>query len=285
MHNKKKTAIVVEGGGFKSIFTAGVLDAFLSFEYDPFDIYLGVSGGAMNLSSYVSKQYKRNYKIINKVASNSNLFSIVRYLKGGNYFGLDILLEDAKREMPFDFVAANRSVENRDFLIVVTNIETGKPIYLNPKNGNWIDYLKASGSLPVVTRGFFEMNSIKLIDGGISDPIPVKKAYELGANRIILLRTFPVDYVADWGLENLISPYFYSGYDRLQRLLNKNAEIYNNIVRYINKPQKDLEIIQIAPDNLLDTTTMSQDKKTLNQDYCLGLEKGLDFLMNTKIKK
>ena len=57
-------------------------------------------GGAMILSPYVSRLYKHNYKIIKKVASNSNLFSFVRYLKGGSYFDLDILIEDAKKKFP-----------------------------------------------------------------------------------------------------------------------------------------------------------------------------------------
>ena len=53
LKQNNKIAIVVEGGGFKSAFSAGVLDSFIINNFDPFDIYVGVSGGAMNLTSYI----------------------------------------------------------------------------------------------------------------------------------------------------------------------------------------------------------------------------------------
>ena len=91
-HKGKTVTIDIKCGQFQGIFTARILNIFLSSGYDPFSIYNGVSGGTMKLSSNVSRQYKRNYKIIKKVASNSNLFSIIRYLNSGSYFNLEILI-------------------------------------------------------------------------------------------------------------------------------------------------------------------------------------------------
>ena len=86
-------ALIVEGGGFKSGFTAGVLDSFIINRFNPFHLYLGVSGGAMNLTSYISRQYKRNINIISAMSENTNFISIVRFLKGGNYMELKYLLK------------------------------------------------------------------------------------------------------------------------------------------------------------------------------------------------
>ena len=92
MDRKNQIALIVEGGGFKSAFTSGILDSFIINEFDPFHLYLGVSGGAMNLTSYISLQYKRNIKIISAMSTNSSFISIVRFLKGGNYIELIYLI-------------------------------------------------------------------------------------------------------------------------------------------------------------------------------------------------
>ena len=98
---QNKIALIVEGGGFKSGFTAGILDSFIINQFNPFHIYLGVSGGAMNLTSYISKQYKRNINIISAMSENTNFISIVRFLKGGNYMELKYLLEVTSNQFPF----------------------------------------------------------------------------------------------------------------------------------------------------------------------------------------
>ena len=97
-----KIALIVEGGGFKSGFTAGIIDSFIINKFNPFHLYLGVSGGAMNLTSYISRQYKRNVNIISSMSVNTNFISIVRFLKGGNYMELKYLMEVALKEYPFD---------------------------------------------------------------------------------------------------------------------------------------------------------------------------------------
>ena len=99
---QNKIALIVEGGGFKSGFTAGILDSFIINNYNPFHLYLGVSSGAMNLTSYISKQYKRNINIILSMSENTNFISIVRFLKGGNYMELKYMLEVITEKYSFD---------------------------------------------------------------------------------------------------------------------------------------------------------------------------------------
>ena len=93
LEQQHRLAIIVEGGGFKSAFTAGILDSFIINKFFPFQIYMGVSGGAMNLTSYISRQYKRNINIISAMSESTSFISIVRFLKGGNYMELKYLLE------------------------------------------------------------------------------------------------------------------------------------------------------------------------------------------------
>ena len=104
---QNQLVLIVEGGGFKSGFTAGILDSFIINGFNPFQLYLGVSGGAMNLTSYISKQYKRNINIILAMSENTNFISLVRFFKGGNYMELKYLLEVTSKEYPLDIDAAN----------------------------------------------------------------------------------------------------------------------------------------------------------------------------------
>ena len=273
-----KIALIVEGGGFKSSFTAGVLDSFIVNKFNPFDLYLGVSGGAMNLTSYISLQYKRNIKIILDISKNSNFISLVRFLKGGNYVELKYLLDVAEKKHPFDIKAASNNLSGRDCRFVVTNFETGRAGYLSVKEYGWIKSLEATGTLPIATRGYCEIAGKKYIDGGLANPLPVKRVYDWGYNTIVLIRTNPSKLQAHWKIESLYAPYLYKNNDKLQSLINRNASIYNRSKEYIISPPEDLKIIQIAPRELLKCGVVTNTIENIKADYRNGIEAGLDAL-------
>ena len=229
-------ALIVEGGGFKSAFTAGVLDSFIANKYDPFDLYIGVSGGAMNLTSYISMQYKRNIDIISNISENTNFVSIIRFLKGGNYVELNYLHEVATKKYPFHQSSANNNLNSGDFKVVVTDYESGKPAYLSVKKYGWNDSIRATSTLPIAIRGYFEINNKKYIDGGLTDPLPAKQVYKWGYKDIVLLRTNPIDINPDWNIESLYAPYFYKDNAKIQKLISRNNIIYSNAQKYINAP-------------------------------------------------
>ena len=273
-----KIALIVEGGGFKSSFTAGVLDSFIINKFNPFNLYLGVSGGAMNLTSYISLQYKRNIKIILEISKNSNFISLVRFLKGGNYVELKYLLDVAEKKHPFNIKVANNNLSGKDCRFVVTNFETGRAGYLSVKEYGWIKTLEATGTLPIATRGYCEIAGKKYIDGGLANPLPVKRVYDWGYNTIVLIRTNPSKLQAHWKIESLYAPYLYKNNDKLQSLINRNASIYNRSKEYIISPPEDLKIIQIAPRELLKCGVVTNTIENIKADYRNGIEAGLDAL-------
>ena len=235
---KSHIALIVEGGGFKSSFTAGILDCFIMNNFDPFHLYLGISGGAMNITSYVSQQYKRNIKIISAMGENTNFISLVRFLKGGNYMELKYLLEVSSKDYPFDINAANHYLKDSEYKVVVTNYNSGNPEYLSVKKYGWQKTMEATGSLPVATRGYCEIAGRKYIDGGLSDPLPVKRVYDWGYRNIILLRTHPQDMKPNWSLESLYAPLLYRDNIKLQKLVTRNDKIYSREQKYISSPYK-----------------------------------------------
>ncbi len=271
-------ALIVEGGGFKSGFTAGVIDSFIINGFDPFHLYLGVSGGAMNLTSYISRQYKRNINIISAMSENTNFISIVRFLKGGNYMELKYLLEVTEKKYPFDIDVANKHLKNADCRVVVTNYLNGNSAYLSVKKYGWLKTMEATGSLPMATRGYCEIAGRKYIDGGLSDPLPVKRVYDWGYRNIILLRTHQNDIEADWKLTSLYAPIIYRDNPKLQKLIMRNDKIYSRKQKYISNPPEDLKLIQVAPETELECGVISNNLKDIQMDYRYGLELGLDVL-------
>ncbi len=90
---KVKTALVVEGGGMRGAFSAGVLNAFGYKGYDQFDLYIGVSAGACNLASHLAGQYDRNFDITMTYSTTQRFISPWRFLAMGHYMDLDWLCD------------------------------------------------------------------------------------------------------------------------------------------------------------------------------------------------
>lgn len=278
---KKKMAIVAEGGGFRNIFSAGVLDAFLSSGFDNFDIYIGVSGGAMVLSSYVAKQYKRSSRIITEIAAHPDFMSAKRYIAGGDYLGLDVLMDIENKVYPFDFKTALKNIAEKDFIIVCTDVDSGQPAYMRPDATHWNLYLKASGSLPILTRSPVDIQNKHLLDGALSSPLPVARAIEMGAERIIVIRTRPIgvqESHIESNIEGIISSYLYRELPMVQKVIREHASIYNRANELMQHPPKGVEIIQIAPPEVLECSIAHQTLRTLKNDYRLGMELGMDFV-------
>ena len=278
LEKQHQIALIVEGGGFKSGFTAGILDSFIINGFYPFHFYLGVSGGAMNLTSYISRQYKRNINIISSMGENTNFISIVRFLKGGNYMELKYMLEVIEEKYPFNVNVANEHLKDADCKVVVTNCENGNAAYLSIKQYGWIKTMEATGSLPVATRGYCEIAGKKYIDGGLADPLPVKRVYDWGYRNIVLLRTHPIKVKPDWNIESLYAPFFYRDKPILKKLIMRNDKIYTRKQKFITNPPEDLILFQIAPETELECGVISNNIEHIHMDYRYGMEKGMDSL-------
>ena len=138
--------------------------------------------------------------------------------------------------------------------------------------------MEATGSLPMATRGYCKIAGRKYIDGGLSDPLPVKKVYDWGYRNIVLLRTNTNDMKPDWNLETLYAPLFYRDNPKHQNLITRNDKIYGRKLKYISNPPKDLKLIQVAPKTALECGVISSSLEHILLDYRYGLEKGMDAL-------
>jgi len=275
----EKIALVIEGGGFKSVFSAGVLDAFLMNKFNPFDIYIGVSSGAMSLSYYIASQYKIYFSLSKEVSVNEKFLGYTHALSEQGYMDLKFLTTYAKKNNPLELQKMKESTENKQFYVVATNLDNGEAVYLEPNKQNIYRCLRATSSLPFFTKGLCKINGVNLMDGGWSDPIPTKSAADFGANKIIVIRPHPLNYkVQGLSYFGLLAGYWWQNNPKVRDKFFKEHNHYNEAVDFLAKKHKNIEIIQICPDNYLKSGLVGTSKEDLTQDYHHGLEKGMDFL-------
>ena len=279
MSKKEKIALVIEGGGFKSVFSAGVLDAFLINKFNPFDIYIGVSSGAMCLSYYVASQYKSYFSLSKEVSVNEKFLGYKHALSEQGYMDLKFLSKYAKKHNPIDFKNIKETTKNKQFYIVATNLENGEAVYLEPNSKNFYKCLQATSSLPFFTKGSLEINGINFMDGAWSDSIPAKSAADFGATKIIVIRPNPLGYkVSGLSYLGLAAGYWWKNNPKVRDNFFKEDNKYNKAVDFLTKKHKNLEIIQICPDTFLKSSVVGTSQEDLTRDYHDGLEKGMDFL-------
>jgi predicted patatin/cPLA2 family phospholipase len=276
------SALIVEGGGMRGIFSAGVLDAFLELGFDPFQIYIGVSAGACNLSSQVAGQYRRNFRIYTNQMVRPEFISARKFLGGGHYMDLDWLWDAFQREDPLDVVAAEKATREKAFLIVCTSVRTGRPVYLQPRADTWLDYIKASSSVPLFYRGGCHVDGEWLMDGGVADPLPVQEAIRRGAREIVVIRSRPLGYVKSPGLESRVTSFLFRRHAELGRAIRMQAQVYRSAVSLIENPPDGIAIHHIAPARPLRTRRTSQNLDDLKADYELGHELGREAVLQMR---
>jgi len=274
-------ALIVEGGAMRGIFPAGVLKAFSDHNFDDFDLFIGVSAGACNLASFLTGNYDRNYNGYTKLMSQKKFISWKRFLIGGHLMDLDWLWENLNNNYPIDELRINEY--SNKFYIVVTNIKTGKPEYFSPNSQNIHEVLLASSAMPIVYRGFIELDNKKYTDGGVSDPLPIDYAIQKGAKEILILRTRPKCYTSSPKIIDKLWNWLLRNYPNLKKVNSEHSDIYNESLSLIDRIPNDLTIEQICPNVDMVTERTSRDIQGLKDDYRKGYDKGLEYLKNNSL--
>ena len=179
--------LILEGGTFRPIFSAGVMDALLDNDI-MFPYCIGVSAGITNGVSYISKQKGRNLQVLEKYRNDKRYFGMRNFFKCKSIFGLDFLFDEIPNKLlPFD-MDTYQSYQGK-ILVGVTNAVTGETEYLDGKNlDEKTTLLRATCAIPL----FFptiKINDVPYYDGGICDPIPIRKAIADGNDKHLIILT------------------------------------------------------------------------------------------------
>ena len=274
---QNKTALIVEGGGSRGVFSFGVIDSFIKASFNPFEMHFGVSNGAVVQLWYLLKV--SDYNLDKMLFSASKKY--VRYsniLFNKSIMDFEKLYQDANKVFPIDFDRLQRNLDGKNFYIVVSDGETAQPEYVELSRENYINEMLATGSLPVLMKNPIMLNNKRKYDGGITDPLPVKKAYEMGARNITLIRTYEESFIRKTKLENYIAALATKSYPNISRALISNTATYNSALEFIKNPPSDCKIIQICPPHRLKTRRATTNQSIMKADYLVGIQAGQKFL-------
>jgi predicted patatin/cPLA2 family phospholipase len=278
--NKSKTALVVEGGGMRGIFAAGVLNAFGRDGFDPFDLYIGVSAGACHLASHLAGQNDRNFAITLRYSVAAEFINPWRFLRGGHLMDLDWMWDQTIRHCRLDLSHLFHQLRNRkkQYIVVATSMETGSALYLEPDEFSLEHYLKVSSSMPVFYRNILNINTEKATDGGIADPLPVGEAMRRGASDITVIRSRPANYVKRQSLLVPVFALYFRKYPRLVESFRRRAGSYRDAVDLIHRPPAGVRITQIAPPPNAGISRTTREEAILKAAYSAGIDYGLSFM-------
>ena len=194
--SNKKIALIVQGGGQRGIFSAGVLDSFLDHQFDPFELYIGTSAGALNLSSFISRQPRFGYHFIRDVSMDDKFFNLYKYLSKQQPMNLEWALQQVSSSglYPLDVATAHKTLMCRTALACATRKDTLQDYYLPMYQQDWQEVLLASCAIPLLYNQPVNMDELQWVDGGVSAAIPVKEAWRRGADLVVVIRTEPLEY-------------------------------------------------------------------------------------------
>lgn len=274
----KNTALVLEGGGFRGIYSAGVLDCFLKNKvYFPYVI--GVSAGAAYGISYASVQFERNRLVNKRYTADHRYMSWRNWIRTGDLFNPDFIYNEIPNTLvPFDFDRLSNSF--CDFNVVVTNVESGKAEYYSSKNldkQSLLRVIHASGSLPLVSN-MVDFNNQKYLDGGISDSIPIDKAFADGYSKAVVVLTRNADYRKDPPRFKWIIKKRYAKYPRLVNRILSRAEEYNKVLDKIAVFENEGKVFVIRPKQHLKVSRLENNPLKLDMLYEQGYSEMQDKL-------
>lgn len=226
--------LILEGGTFRPIFSCGVMDALLAHGL-MFDYVIGVSAGITDAFSYISRQPERNLEVMRRYRNDPRYLGLRNYRRCRSLFGLDFVFGEVPRTLlPFDWETF-RAYEGR-IRVGVTNARTGQPEYLD---GMQLDddntMLRATCAIPFYFPAI-EIGGVPYYDGGLTDPIPIRKALADGSRKNLIVLTRPDGYRKETTRSTrFAATALRRRYPALPRVLLHRAKLYNDTVCFVNQ--------------------------------------------------
>lgn len=262
--------LVLEGGGMRGVFTCGVIDYFLDKGIE-FPYTVGVSAGAGNGLSYISKQRGRAKKVNIDLYKEHKYIGIKYFITKKNFIDFDFLYNDVPEKiLPYDYDAYFASKQR--FEMVTTNCLTGEANYFEDKKDKqrMITIAKASGSLPIMCPITF-VDDVPMLDGGVVDSIPVLRAQNQGYEKNVVVLTRNKGYRKS-GRNFKLPSFVYRKYPQMRRALENRNDLYNEQLALVEQLEEDGEIFVIRPERPIEVDRLEKDISKLSALYEEGYE-------------
>lgn len=265
-----KSSLVLEGGGMRGIYTAGVLDFFLEKDIE-FETVIGVSAGACHACNFISKQKGRNYHVNTDYLKGSQYLSFRNLIKTKSAFGMEFIFDDIPNKLNlFDYDAFHNS--KSQLITVSSNVETAEPFYRTIVNMYTdVDYIKSSISIPLLAP-IVELDGRKLLDGGICDSIPIAYAQSLGYEKNVVILTRDPSYRK--GKNNLM-PLIrksFKNYPKFIKAVENRHNNYNNTLNLLELLKRQKKVFVIQPKEEVKISQLEKNIDKLKGLYDQGYE-------------
>lgn len=280
----EKIGLVLEGGAMRGMFTSGVLDVFMENGITV-DAAIGVSAGATFGCNFKSKQIGRAIRYNKKYAHDKRYCSFHSLFTSGNLYNADFCYDVLPNQLDlFDY---ETYISNpMDFYVVVTNAETGEPLYTKLKDCREKDmlWMRASASMPLVSTPV-EIDGMKLLDGGIADSVPLEYFESIGFEKNIVVLTQPRDFVKQPPKFFPLMKIILRKYPKIVEAVETRHLRYNKQREYILSREKEGKALVICPEKALGIKRTEKNVAELERVYQEGrrvatknLDKIKDFL-------
>lgn len=276
-----KRGLVMEGGAMRGMFTAGILDVFMENGIS-FDGAIGVSAGATFGCNFKSRQIGRAIRYNKRFAHNWRYCSIRSLIFTGDLYGADFCYNQLPNKLDIYDLETYRS-NPMEFYCVASDCVTGKPVYKKLETCDEKDliWMRASASMPLVSR-VVEVDGYKLLDGGMTDSIPLKYFESIGYNKNVVILTQPRNFTKKNSSLMGLMKIFLRKYPEIVKAMGRRSEVYNQETQEIFKKADTGEIFLICPEQSLGISRTENNPDELQRVYDEGRRTALAKLEEIK---
>ena len=263
-----KTALIMEGGAMRGMFTCGVMDVFMENGI-VFDGAAGISAGAVFGCNFKSRQIGRPIRYNKRFCRDPRYCSVRSLIRTGDLYGADFCYRELPDILdPFDRKAfADNPME---FYAGATDIETGKCVYHRCSDGGDKDmsWFRASASMPVVSRPV-RIDGREYLDGGISDAVPYRYMEELGYDRNVIVLTQPKGYRKKQETSFLMK-LLLRRLPKIREAMAHRHEMYNRQMDELDRMEAEKTALIIRPPEDLRIGHTEKNPEELERVYQMG---------------
>lgn len=272
--------LVLEGGGFRGMYTCGVIDVFMENGIC-FDEVVGVSAGAAFGCNIKSKQIGRALRYNKRFCRDSRYSGLKSFIKTGDLYNKEFAYGIVPTILdPFDTKTFRENPLK--FTVVCTDIHTGNPVYHEIQNGDAtdIEWIRASASIPIVSKPV-KLDGYELLDGGGSDSIPVNWMLERSDKTVIVLTRDKSYHKEPMKYIHLLKKAF-KEYPNLQKALENRYIVYNKTLDEIEQLEREGKVFVIRPSKPIACAMIEKDPDHLQEIYDIGRRDALHYLEDLK---
>ena len=276
-----KTGLVLEGGAMRGLWSAGVTDVMMEHDIWP-DGLIGVSAGAAFGCNYKSRQAGRAIRYNTRFAKDARYSGLRSLLTSGDYFNAEFGYHVVPYE--YDLFDVQTFEQNpMRFFVVCTDVETGKAVYHEISHVDYdeLEWLRASASMPVASK-VVEVQGRKLLDGGVSDSIPLEHFEHAGYERNVVVLTQPLGYQKEHNRLMPLMRLSLRKYPLMVKALDERHVMYNRQLAYVAQAEQEGRCLVIRPDEKIPIGHISHDPQQMRHVYELGRQVGERYIERIK---